>query len=161
MTPKRRRLLMVVGGLAFLGTAAALVLSAFDDSLVFFVSPSDLASKPRAPNRALRIGGLVEEGSVTHGAGGRLDFKVTDGAHDVPVTFIGVPPDLFREGQGVVAEGKIGTDGAFHASTILAKHDERYMPAEGVQALKESGHWQENPAAVAAAKPVLVTGATQ
>jgi cytochrome c-type biogenesis protein CcmE len=155
MTPKRKRLVLVLGGMAFLGTAATLVLNAFDDSLVFFVSPSDIAEKPPAPSRALRIGGLVENGSVTHGEGGKLDFKVTDGNHDVPVVFIGVPPDLFREGQGVVAEGRLGRDGVFKASTILAKHDERYMPAEVVDALKKSGRWQENPAAVASARPAI------
>jgi len=156
MTRKRRRLYAVVAGMTCLAVAAGLILNAADDSLVFFVSPSDVAAKPPAPGRRLRIGGLVETASVTTSEGGkRIAFKVTDGAHDLPVVFTGILPSLFREGQGVVAEGTIGHDGVFAASNVLAKHDERYMPPEVVDALKKSGRWQEGQTASAAAAPAL------
>jgi len=143
MTRKRRRLYVVLGGLALLGVASALVLSAFRDNLVFFYSPSDLEAKKVPDGRNIRIGGLVEAGSVKREADGRtLDFRVTDGNVAVPVTYRGDVPDLFREGQGVVAEGKLD-HGTFHAASVLAKHDEKYMPPEVVDALKRSGHWQE------------------
>jgi cytochrome c-type biogenesis protein CcmE len=142
MTRKRRRLYLVTGGMAMLGLAAALVLTAFNDNLVFFYSPSDLKTKT-VGERRVRIGGLVEEGSVARqGDGKTIVFKVTDGAATVPVTYSGTLPDLFREGQGVVAEGKLARDGVFQAATILAKHDEKYMPPEVAEALKKSGHWQ-------------------
>jgi len=155
MTRKRKRLLVVLLGLGLLGVASALMLFAFSDSLVFFMSPSDLAAKGAPETRRLRLGGLVENGSVVRQPDGRtIDFKVTDGSKDVPVVFGGVLPDLFREGQGVVVEGALGKDGVFKADTVLAKHDERYMPKEVVDALKKSGHWQgENPAPSTAAKP--------
>lgn len=143
MTRKRRRLYLVLGGLALLGVATALVLSAFSDNLVFFYSPSDLQAKHVPDGRSIRIGGLVENGSVKRETDGvTLDFRVTDGNNAVPVTYRGDVPDLFREGQGVVAEGKLD-HGTFHAATVLAKHDENYMPPEVVDALKRSGHWQE------------------
>ncbi len=155
MTRKRKRLLVVLLGLGLLGVASALVLFAFNDNLVFFMSPSDLVTKGAPETRRLRLGGLVENGSVVRQVDGRtIDFKVTDGSKDVPVIFSGVLPDLFREGQGVVAEGTLGKDGVFKADTVLAKHDERYMPPEVADALKKSGHWQgEHPAASTAAKP--------
>jgi cytochrome c-type biogenesis protein CcmE len=155
MTRKRRRLLVVVVGLGMLGVASALVLLAFNDNLVFFMSPSDLAAKGAPETRRLRLGGLVEAGSVAREADGRtIDFRVTDGSSTVPVTFSGVLPDLFREGQGVVVEGALGKSGTFKADTVLAKHDERYMPPEVAEALKRSGHWQgEHPPAATAAKP--------
>ena len=155
MTRKRKRLLVVLLGLGLLGIASALVLFAFNDNLVFFMSPSDLATKGAPETRRLRLGGLVENGSVVRAADGRtVDFRVTDGSKDVLVTFGGVLPDLFREGQGVVVEGALGSNGVFKADTVLAKHDERYMPREVVDALKKSGHWQgEGPAASTAAKP--------
>ncbi len=156
MTRKRKRLLVVLLGLGLLGTASGLVLFAFNDNLVFFMSPSDLVTKGAPETRRLRLGGLVENGSVVRQADGRtIDFKVTDGSKDVPVVFSGVLPDLFREGQGVVVEGALGKSGIFKADTVLAKHDERYMPKEVVDALKKSGHWQgEGPApSTAAAKP--------
>jgi len=157
MTRKRKRLTLVLAGMASLGVAAALVLSSFSDNLVFFYSPSDIAQKPPAADRMLRIGGLVEENSVTKFDGGaRIEFKVTDGAHDMPVSYTGVPPSLFREGQGVVAEGRLDAAGMFQAATILAKHDERYMPPEVVAALKRAGQWREDPAASASAAPALV-----
>jgi cytochrome c-type biogenesis protein CcmE len=151
MTRKRKRLYLVLGGLALLGAATALVLSAFSDDLVFFYSPSDLTAKHVPDGRDIRIGGLVENGSVKREANGvTLDFKVTDGNTAVPVTYKGDVPDLFREGQGVVVEGKM-EHGTFRASTVLAKHDENYMPPEVVDALKRAGHWQgEHPDASAA-----------
>jgi cytochrome c-type biogenesis protein CcmE len=145
MTRKRRRLYTVLAGMVVLGAAAALVLSAFEDNLVFFYSPSELPGKDIAPGQTLRIGGLVEEGSVE-----RLDdgltvaFTVTDLVATVPVRFTGVLPDLFGEGQGVVAEGTLGAGGVFVARTVLAKHDETYMPREVADALKKSGRWQED-----------------
>jgi len=156
MTRKRKRLLVVLLGLGLLGIASALVLVAFNDNLVFFMSPSDLASKGAPETRRLRLGGLVETGSVAREADGRtIDFRVTDGNSAVPVVFSGVLPDLFREGQGVVVEGALGKNGVFKADTVLAKHDERYMPPEVADALKKAGHWQgEHPSAAAAqAKP--------
>jgi cytochrome c-type biogenesis protein CcmE len=156
MTRKQKRLAMVLGGMASLGVAAALVLSAFSDNLVFFYSPSDIAQKHPSAGRALRIGGLVEDHSVTKFDGGkRIEFKVTDGAHDLAVSYVGVPPALFGEGQGVIAEGKLDSSGMLRADSILAKHDERYMPPEVVDALKKSGRWQEDAAASAPATPAL------
>jgi cytochrome c-type biogenesis protein CcmE len=155
MTRKRKRLLVVLLGLGLLGIASALVLFAFNDNLVFFMSPSDLAAKGAPETRRLRLGGLVENGSVIRQANGRtIDFRVTDGNQAVPVVFSGVLPDLFREGQGVVVEGALGKNGIFRADTVLAKHDERYMPPEVAEALKKAGHWQgEHPPTSSAAKP--------
>ena len=148
MTRKRRRLLVVLGGLVMLGIATGLVLTAFNENLVFFYSPSDLKTKDAPEGRRLRVGGLVEAGSVSKTTDGRsVQFRVTDGSNDVAVTYSGVLPDLFREGQGVVVEGVL-SGGIFKADTVLAKHDERYMPPEVADALKKSGHWQgEHPAA--------------
>ena len=143
MRPKRKRLALLVVGLVILGAAAALVLNAFRNNIVFFVSPSDLLAEESGHPRALRLGGLVEKGSVVRGPGALVRFKVTDLKHDVAVRYSGLLPDLFREGQGVVAEGKLEPDGSFLATTVLAKHDERYMPPEVAAALKKSGHWQE------------------
>ncbi len=142
MKPKRRRLVFVVAGLAVLGAAAALVLNAFQDSIVFFLSPSELAEKPVPPGRAVRLGGLVEAGSLERD-GAVVRFKVTDLKRDIRVAYTGILPDLFREGQGVVCEGKLLPDGTFAAASVLAKHDERYMPPEVAAALKKSGRWQE------------------
>jgi len=156
MTRKRRRLLMLLGGLIALGAATALVLAAFNDNLVFFYSPSDLKTKSVPFERQLRIGGLVEEHSVARAADGKsVVFRVTDGANTIPVTYTGSLPDLFREGQGVVAEGMLRRDGTFRASNVLAKHDEKYMPPEVADALKKSGRWQEGsaPAGQPAAAP--------
>ena len=142
MTRKRRRLIAVLAGLTMLGVATILVLLAFNDNLVFFYSPSDLTAKHVAEGRRIRIGGLVAAGSVARD-GKRLDFRITDGESTVPVTYSGVVPDLFREGQGVVVEGKLDRAGLIEADSVLAKHDENYMPREVVDALKKSGHWQE------------------
>jgi cytochrome c-type biogenesis protein CcmE len=146
MTRKRRRLILLLTCGVGLGGAAALTLSAFSDNLVFFVSPSDLAkSSPGA--RSVRLGGLVAAGSLERSSGGQptARFKVTDGAASVEVTYKGILPDLFREGQGMVALGNMQPDGVFRASEVLAKHDESYMPKEVADALKRSGRW--NPAA--------------
>lgn len=143
MTRKRRRLLVVLGGLGTLAIVSALVLSAFSDNLVFFYSPTDLHEKGIPQGRRVRIGGLVETGSVVHEANGKvLDFRVTDGKTAVEVEYGGSIPDLFREGQGVVVEGALAGDGSFHAASVLAKHDEKYMPPEVAAALKKAGHWQ-------------------
>ena len=144
MTRKRRRLYILGLFLLGLGTATALVLAAFQDNLVFFYSPSDLEKKQITAERTIRIGGLVELGSIERG-GGRpeIRFKVTDLEKAVPVVYVGMLPDLFREGQGVIATGKLGADGVFRANEILAKHDENYMPPEVADALKRAGRWQE------------------
>jgi cytochrome c-type biogenesis protein CcmE len=147
MTRKRRRLVAVLAGMGMLGIAAALVLNAFSDSLVFFYSPSDLKTKAVPQGRMLRIGGLVEEASVNRAGDGKtVTFRITDGNVAVPVTYSGALPDLFREGQGVVVEGRLDAAGEVRAASVLAKHDERYMPKEVVDALKKSGHWQEGAA---------------
>ncbi len=144
MTRKRRRLYIVVLGLSTLAVAAALVLTAFEDNIVFFYSPTDLATKDVAPDRRIRIGGIVVEDSLRKQADGiTVEFRVTDVENTVTVTYRGILPDLFREGQGVVAGGKIGPDRVFVADEVLAKHDENYMPAEVADALKKSGHWRE------------------
>ena len=145
MTRKRRRLLVLLACGAGLGSAAALTLSAFSDNLVFFVSPSDLV-KATPNGRQMRLGGLVQQGSVERSSGGAAgaQFKVTDGGASVPVVYKGILPDLFREGQGVVVLGTEQADGVFRASEVLAKHDETYMPKEVAEALKKSGRW--NPA---------------
>lgn len=144
MTRKRRRLTLIGASLSVLAVAAALVLSALRDSIVFFNSPTDVVEKHVAPGTRIRLGGLVKDGSLQRGADLRISFKVTDGKTDIPVTFQGIVPDLFREGQGVVAEGTVEPGGMVKADTVLAKHDERYMPREVVDALKKSGRWQES-----------------
>ncbi len=147
MTRKKRRMwILVLCGIG-LGSATALTLTAFQDNLVFFRSPSDIVAQQPGPDRAFRLGGLVEAGSVEREpavAGQRplVHFRVTDGAHTVRVAYNGVLPDLFREGQGVVTMGRLGPDGVFRASEVLARHDETYMPPEVADALKRAGHWQ-------------------
>ena len=144
MTRRRRRLIAVLAGLGMLALATGLMLSAFSENLVFFYSPSDLKAKAVPDGRRLRIGGLVEAKSVTRESDGKtVLFRVTDGNSAVPVIYVGALPDLFREGQGVVVEGKLDRQGTVRAESVLAKHDERYMPREVVDALKKSGHWQE------------------
>jgi len=143
MTRKRRRLVLIAAGMLALSAAVALVLTAFEENLVFFYSPSDLLAEQVPEDRALRLGGLVEEDSVKRLADGlTYEFRVTDLANTVPVTYRGILPDLFREGQGVIAEGRYGADGVFVADEVLAKHDENYMPPEVADALKEAGEWQ-------------------
>lgn len=141
MSRKHRRLLLVVVGLAMLGSGAALVLTAMNDAIVFFFSPSEIKQRPLAADQRVRLGGLVEDGSVLK-SGGDVSFVVTDTVEKIPVRYTGVLPDLFREGQGIVAEGRLGPDGVFVAAEVLAKHDENYMPREVAEALKKNGHWQ-------------------
>jgi cytochrome c-type biogenesis protein CcmE len=144
MTRKQRRLALIGAGLAVLGLAAALVLFALKDSIVFFNSPSDLVEKHIGPGARVRLGGLVEAGSVARGDNLNVRFQVTDGNHAVAVAYQGILPDLFREGQGVVAEGTLDASGVFRADTVLAKHDEKYMPKEVADALKKQGHWKDD-----------------
>lgn len=142
MKPKHRRLAYITGGVVLLGAATALVLAAFQDNLVFFYSPSDLVEREVEPGRRFRLGGLVEEGSLQQD-GATVHFIVTDLAETVSVSYTGVLPDLFREGQGVVTEGALSADGRFTAATVLARHDETYLPKEVADALKESGQWRD------------------
>jgi len=144
MNPRKRRRLYFAAALVLAGIGGAvLVLGALKDNVLYFYSPSDVAQQHIRPGTAFRIGGLVEKGSVAHGAGAEVRFVVTDGRAQVPVDFKGVLPDLFREGQGIVAMGSLNDAGVFDASEVLAKHDEKYMPPEVVAALKKSGRWQE------------------
>ena len=142
MTRKQRRLYFVLIALLALGGATALVLTALGDTLVYFYTPSEMAGKQIGPDRRVRLGGLVEKDSVSKDHE-TTNFTVTDLTSTLKVTYTGVLPDLFREGQGVVAEGRLGKDGVFHASEVLAKHDEKYMPKEVADQLKKSGRWQE------------------
>jgi cytochrome c-type biogenesis protein CcmE len=140
MTPRKKRLLFVGAGLCAVALAAAFVLNAFKSNLVFFFSPSDVAAGKPPHDRAFRLGGMVVKGSVRRpGDGLTVNFVVTDFAQNVPVKFTGILPDLFTEGQGVVAQGKLGPDGTFVATEVLAKHDEKYMPPEVADALKRAG----------------------
>jgi cytochrome c-type biogenesis protein CcmE len=143
MTRKQRRLILIGSSLGVLALAAALVLSALKDSIVFFNSPTDVVEKRVAPGTRIRLGGLVKPGSLQRGDHLAVHFEVTDGNRAIAVSYKGILPDLFREGQGVVAEGVIELDGAFTADSVLAKHDEKYMPKEVADALKKSGHWKE------------------
>jgi len=147
VTRKRRRLWILLACGLGLGSATALTLAAFSDNLVFFVVPSDIAARHLAPGRTLRLGGLVEAGSVRKAVVNgepATRFRVGDGKNSIVVSYAGILPDLFREGQGVVMLGELAPDGTFRASEVLAKHDENYMPREVADALKRSGHW--NPA---------------
>ena len=143
MTRKQRRLTMIGGSLAVLAIAAALVLNALRDSIVFFSTPVMVAEKHIQPGQRFRLGGLVLTGSVVRGDNLAVSFKVSDGSATLPVAYKGILPDLFREGQGVVAEGALDSSGVFRADTVLAKHDETYMPKEVVDALKKQGRWEE------------------
>jgi cytochrome c-type biogenesis protein CcmE len=142
MTRKQRRLALIGSALVVLGIAVTLVLSAFKDSIVFFNSPTDVAEKHLAPGSRIRLGGLVKEGSVVRGKNLQVHFAVTDGNTTIAVSYQGLLPDLFREGQGVVTEGVLEPSGTFKADTVLAKHDEVYMPKEVADALKKQGHWK-------------------
>jgi cytochrome c-type biogenesis protein CcmE len=144
MTRKRRRLMLIGGGLGVLAVAVALMLNAFRDTIVFFNSPSDVVEKHIAPGTRMRLGGLVKTGSLVRGDNLKIHFDVTDGSREIMVAYQGLLPDLFREGQGVVAEGTLDGSGTFKADTILAKHDETYMPKEVADALKKSGHWKDD-----------------
>lgn len=142
MKRKHRRLMVVLTSLGLLGAAAALVLTAVEDSLVFFYTPTDLAERATPPETKFRLGGLVEEGSIRQD-GPTTHFRVTDLNQAIPASYTGVLPDLFREGQGVVADGGLTADGTFVANEVLAKHDENYMPKEVADALRASGQWND------------------
>ena len=146
MTRKQRRLTLIAVAGIVLAVALGLILYALSDKIVFFNSPSDIVAKAPAPGTRIRLGGLVEMGSLAKTDGGNVAFAVTDGAHAVKVAYQGILPDLSREGQGVVAEGVIAPDGSLTADTVLAKHDEKYMPKEVVEALKKAGKWKEGEA---------------
>jgi cytochrome c-type biogenesis protein CcmE len=144
MTRKQRRLTMIGGALAVLAVAAALVLNALRDSIVFFSTPTMVAERHIAPGKRFRLGGLVQPGSLTRGDDLVVTFEVADGGAKLPVAYKGLLPDLFREGQGVVAEGTLDASGVFRADTVLAKHDETYMPKDVADALKKQGHWKDD-----------------
>ena len=147
MTRKGRRLVLIGSALGVLGVALGLVLFAMRDSIVFFHAPADIAAKGVPPGTRLRLGGVVKEGSIERGQAQQIDFEVIDAQASIRVRYQGLLPDLFREGQGVVAEGVLEPSGTFRADTVLARHDETYMPREVADALKKQGHWQPQPAA--------------
>lgn len=142
MTRKQKRLAVIGGMGAVLALAAGLVLFSLSDSIVFFYGPTDVVEKGIQPGTRLRVGGLVVDGSVNRGADRVVSFRVTDGNKEIKVAYRGILPDLFREGQGVVAEGVLQPGGDFKADTVLAKHDENYMPKEVADSLKKQGTWQ-------------------
>ena len=144
MTRKQRRLTIIGGSLAVLAVAAALVLNAMRDSIVFFSTPAMVAEKHIQAGKRFRLGGLVQPGSLVRGDNLAVTFSVADGSATLPVSYKGILPDLFREGQGVVAEGALDSSGVFKADTVLAKHDETYMPKEVADALKKQGHWKDD-----------------
>ncbi|MEE4015756.1 cytochrome c maturation protein CcmE [Roseibium sp. FZY0029] len=142
MTRKQRRLTLIGSAGAVLAVALTLILIALRSEIVFFQSPTEITQNGVAPGQRIRLGGLVEEGSVVRSDNAEVRFRVTDTANTVAVTYKGILPDLFREGQGVVTEGVVGSDGVFVADSVLAKHDENYIPKEVAEALKAQGHWQ-------------------
>lgn len=142
MTRKQRRLTLIGSALGVLAIAAGLVLYALSGSITLFNSPTDVVEKDVQPGTRIRLGGLVESGSVQRSEGLRVTFNVTDGRNTIPVSYVGVLPDLFREGQGVVTEGVIEQGRRFRADSVLARHDENYMPREVADALKKDGHWK-------------------
>ena len=152
MTRKQRRMTIIGGSLAVLALAAALVLNALRDSIVFFSTPSMVAEQHLAPGKRFRLGGLVQPGSLQRGDNLAVSFEIADGSAKLPVAYKGILPDLFREGQGVVTEGALDASGRFVADTVLAKHDENYMPPEVAKALKEQGVWHGGDAAASDAK---------
>jgi cytochrome c-type biogenesis protein CcmE len=143
MTRKQKRLSVIAGALAFLGAATALTFYALGQKASFFYMPADLQAATLEPGQRIRLGGLVEKGTIVRGQGTQVAFSVTDMEGSVPVTYVGILPDLFREEQGVIAEGSFGPDGVFIADSVLAKHDETYMPKEVADSLKAKGIWQE------------------
>ncbi|MBW8301143.1 MAG: cytochrome c maturation protein CcmE [Hydrogenophaga sp.] len=144
MTRKQKRLAVIAGGMSFIIAAVLLVMFAFGQSVAYFYMPADLEKTAVGPGTRIRLGGLVEEGSVVRGEGSTVKFSVTDGTATIPVTYVGILPDLFREGQGVVTEGKFEAGSTvFSADSVLAKHDENYMPKEVADRLKKDGVWQE------------------
>jgi len=154
MTRKGRRIALIAVALSVVGAAVGLALFSLSDNIVFFYSPSEIVAKGVAPGAHLRVGGLVETGSVVKSGEDKMRFAITDGSKTIEVSYEGQTPDLFREGQGVVAEGVLEGSNAFLAQTILAKHDEKYMPREVVESLKKQGRWQEGAIGqVGSAKP--------
>ncbi len=141
MTRKQKRLAVIAGLAVVVAIATALVLTALRDQIVFFYAPSDVIAREVAPGQAIRLGGLVKDGSWERDGQDNI-FTITDGGHDIVAHYVGILPDLFREGQGVVAEGSFGPDGRFQASNVLAKHDENYIPKEVIEALKAQGEWR-------------------
>ena len=141
MTRKRRRAYLLLTAMICLSAVTALTLAAFQDTIVFFYSPSDLATRPQVSGQRIRVGGLVVAGSIER-QGPRIRFQLTDQQQNLTIAYTGLLPDLFREGQGIVAQGRLSEGGIFQAEEILAKHDERYMPPEVVDALKRSGAWK-------------------
>jgi cytochrome c-type biogenesis protein CcmE len=150
MTRKQRRLTLIATAGAVLAVAVGLILYALNDQIVYFNAPSDIVARPVPPGQRLRLGGLVKQASVVRGEGTTVRFAVTDGGADVQVTYTGILPDLFRENQGVVTEGVLGPDGVFRADSVLAKHDETYMPREIADKIKQSGQWRGAAAETAA-----------
>ena len=144
MTRKQKRLSIILGGLVFLGAATTLTFIALGQKTSFFYMPSDISTGTVAPGQEIRLGGLVENGTLVRGEGATVTFDVTDKKKAVKVTYTGILPDLFREGQGVVVEGAFNPGGTFVADSVLAKHDERYMPKEVEEGLKAKGVWQPN-----------------
>ncbi len=153
MSRKQRRLIMLAFCALVLGGAAALVLFSLRQNITFFRSPADVAALAIKPGTRFRLGGLVENGSIVKTSENHVNFAVTDGTKSLKVAFDGLLPDLFREGQGVVSEGVLLSDGSFRAESVLAKHDENYMPREVADALKKQGYWQGEKAAGAASNP--------
>ena len=153
MTRRQRRLTMIGGSLAVLALAAALVLNAMRDSIVFFSTPAAVAEKHIPAGKRFRLGGLVKPGSLARGDDLAVRFLVADDSATLPVSYQGILPDLFREGQGVVAEGALDSSGVFRADTVLAKHDETYMPKDVADALKKQGHWKDSYGGKAAGSP--------
>ena len=150
MTRKQRRIALIGSALGVLALAVGLVLNAMRDSIVFFNSPTDVVEKQIKPGARIRLGGLVKEGSVARRENMAVSFAVTDGKNTIAVAYQGLLPDLFREGQGVVTEGTLDSSGTFKADSVLAKHDEAYMPREVADALKKQGHWKQGAAPPAA-----------
>ena len=160
MRRRAKRLVLISAALGVVGVAAGLTLFALRDSVVFFYGPTEFAQKAPAPGTRLRIGGLVEKGSLARVGDATVHFAVTDNAKDVTVSYTGILPDLFREGQGVVAEGVVTGPNQFAADAVLAKHDETYMPREVADALKKSGQWQPDGNTASAAPAVLPVAAS-
>ena len=144
MKPRQKRIALIVGGLASLAIAAVLALNALDSNIALYVTPSEVAAGKSPQGKAFRIGGLVKEGSVKR-QDMTVRFVVTDMVKDIPVAYTGILPDLFRDGKGAVVQGRLGGDGVFVASEVLAKHDENYMPPEAAAALKQAQQSQNAP----------------
>jgi cytochrome c-type biogenesis protein CcmE len=161
MTRRQRRLTIIGGSVAVLALAAALVLNAMRDSIVFFSTPSMVAEKHIQPGKRFRLGGLVQPGSLVRGENLAVTFQVADSSAALAVSYKGILPDLFREGQGVVAEGALDASGVFRADTVLAKHDENYMPKDVADALKKQGHWKDEYGAKAGSEKPEASGVAQ